>query len=149
MPGDSGCWISAEPILKARLAPLHHHHPTEMQRPQSCHCLGVPAAPLAGDGGGAWPTSAPCLGPHPSRKLGWGGSPGSPSAGGTGTRRLRLTKPSSVLFSPVSPRHRKAVTSPDLRRDKRSGLGRRFYCSVLWRGAGWEERGEPGAGRHT
>lgn len=74
------------------------------------HCPGVPhpygppvsvLIPLAS---GAGPLAAPVL-------------------GGTGTRRLCLTKQSSVfLFSPISLQHRKAVESLDLRCDKHWGL---------------------------
>lgn len=72
--------------------------------------------------GGPSPTQTPCFCPHPPGKQGQ--SPGSPGAGGTGTRRLWLTKQSSVvfLFSPISLQHPKAVESPDLRCDKHWGL---------------------------
>lgn len=92
-PGDGGSCVAAELMLEARFIPSHHHRPTELQLPRSCHHLRAPAAPLAGVWGVPRPQELPAL------VL----SPLASGAGGTGTRRLRLTEQSSILFSPHLP----------------------------------------------
>lgn len=100
VPGAGGCCISPEPMPEARFTPFHHHYPTETQPldwSRAATVLGCQQPPPAGVWGGLSPTRAPCFGPHPPHKPGWGPVPSSPSAGGTGTRRLCLTKQSSVF----------------------------------------------------
>lgn len=96
VPGDGGFCISAEPMLEARFALLHHHCPTKTQLPldwnRAVTILGCQQPPWPVSGGGSHPHKPLCFSPHPPRKPNRGSVPSGPSAGGTGTCGLCLTK---------------------------------------------------------
>lgn len=92
-------------------APSPSHRNAAAPGPErSRHHRGVPAAPLAGVWGGPSPTRTPRFGPHPPRKRGWGH---------WHTQAVSDEAEQRFVLSPISPQHRKAVESPDLRCDKR------------------------------